>query len=181
MSTESFYHRLDGLMVIINEYNEVVGLHPIEVKADTDRLDERLSVQLGTHLLYFREANLVLGSKLYEKTKDVVKLLPTNVYVQENAEEDFSWRLVGKLRWHLPQQLSNRGTFDNQKEVRLLAQIYYKSLANQVRFRKEIPFTLEEKIALEILKKVSSTVKKEAIERTRVLTQMSLDTQEASV
>jgi hypothetical protein len=138
---------------------------PVEVKADTDVLDDRLRAQIWVHIKNFEKSMLVLGKEQAFKVKKLHldKMLPTEIWAFNGVTFDQVTESIYKFHNHGYPEISHRaiekafGTHDTQK-IRELSKRMWQIraviatlTANQWRYGEEDKFTQEEAaIAYEI-------------------------------
>lgn len=140
---------------------------PVEVKADTDTLDDRLRAQIWVHIKNFEKSMLVLGKEQAYKVKklNLHKMLPTEIWAFNGVGFDQVTESIYKFHNHGYPEISHRaigrafGTQDTQRIREISKRLWQvRALiaaltANQWRYGEEEKFTQEESIlAREIFK-----------------------------
>lgn len=159
--TEVGFGTFDGvfLLYVNGKCEDII---PVEVKADTDRFDERLPRQIATQLSAFGTANLVLGSrKLTDRKRDILKWLPVNVYQFQggNPASFDEVQTIGldntygqKIGWF---HIGVRGSRGHVPEIETIEKLWAKALLNQIRYGKEVPFTKTELHIFDLIRATS--------------------------
>lgn len=140
---------------------------PVEVKADTDKLDDRLRHQICSALLTFRQSILLLDEKQFEKAKKLhwIEVLPCEIWVRkgetfEQVTEEIGYAKTGEKHIHISQRAIEKafGKIEPKELKHLQSKIYWMSSllkkleCNQWSFGKEQKFHDEEAIiAIQLL------------------------------
>ena len=138
---------------------------PIEVKADTDVLDDRLRAQIWVHIKNFEKSMLVLGKEQAYKIKKLHlhKMLPTEIWAYNGETFEQITESIYKFHNHGYPAISHRAIekafrIHDTKQIHVLSHRMWQIraviatlTANQWRFGEEEKFTAEEaKVAYEI-------------------------------
>jgi hypothetical protein len=138
---------------------------PVEVKADTDTLDDRLRAQIWVHIKNFEKSMLVLGKEQAFKVKklNLHKMLPTEIWAFNGEIFEQMTEPIYKFHNHGYPEISHRAIerafrVHDTKQIHKLAHRLWEVraliaalTANQWRYGEENKFTQEEaKIASEI-------------------------------
>lgn len=138
---------------------------PIEVKADTDTLDDRLRAQIWVHIKNFQKSMLVLGKEQALKVKKLKlhKMLPTEIWFYSGETFEQMTEPIYKFHNHGYPEISHRAIerafrVHDTKRIHELSHRMWKIravidalIANQWRYGEELKFTAEEaKVAHEI-------------------------------
>lgn len=138
---------------------------PVEVKADTDILDDRLRAQIWVHIKNFGKSMLILGKEQAFKVKklNLHKMLPTEIWAFNSVTFEQVTESIYKFHNHGYPEISHRAiekafrTHDTKKIRELSKRLWQiraviaTLTANQWRYGEEDKFTQEEAtIAYEI-------------------------------
>ena len=164
VAKEACYSAYDAVL-----FRKHVGLTaeiiPVEVKADTDVLDDRLRAQIWVHIKNFGKSMLILGKEQAFKIRKLKldRMLPTEIWGYNGIGFTQVSEEIDKFRNEGQVEVSNRAleqAFDihnpsklGELEKRLceIMSVVAALQANQWRYGKEEKFTVNEaKIAFEI-------------------------------
>lgn len=159
VATEANYGAYDAVFFRKHE-GLVQEIIPVEVKADTDNLDDRIRAQLWVHIKNFGKSMLILGKEQAFKVKKMGlhKMLPTEIWAyngvnfvqvtegifkfHNQGQPDISQRAIEKaFAVHDPPKLR-----ELQKRLWKIGSVIATLAANQWRYNEENKFTQEEAI-----------------------------------
>jgi hypothetical protein len=138
---------------------------PVEVKADSDVLDDRLRAQIWVHIKNFQKSMLVLGKEQGYKVKKLKlhKMLPTEIWIFNGVGFEQLTESIYKFHHHGYPEISHRaiGRAFRTQDTKTIHELSHRLwqiravvatlTANQWRYGEEEKFTQEEaKIAQEI-------------------------------